>query len=385
MKFLVKRQLMVKRTLFFVGLFLTFIMIFVDYSKEVAKANELDLKLSTIEADVQAQKKEADVKIVEVKKVATEQKEQLKDANDKIEKTKSKVNELTEATDNVVATCEDTKKQLKETKEVLEDIKSECASADEKHLTMAEETVKTKFKAKRKIQESEALLETVSISHDEVSEKHEAVKEEVKELEEKTEKDIPDTQELINTVQSDCETAYQEYTELEMKVQDFEETLNGLREKMDFQISGGMDVSKPLGLTEEEVRLLLQITGLIQNESVVEVLPKVLVETVKEYPVNEIFFLGVMCTETGYCTSNLAVYKNNFGGMMYRGKGMSFSSVEEGLSRAIKCLHDNLKGSNTIHEVNSTYCQSAPDGMYSWSTQVLSIMKRFQEATNSSF
>ena len=145
-------------------------------------------------------------------------------------------------------------------------------------------------------------------------------------------------------------------------------------------IYDGMDMSQPIGFTSEELRYLLNNSGLISNEEVLSKLPEILVNTIEQYPVNELFSLSVMSLESGYFTSELAQNKNNFGGMLNSdGSGIYFDTVDEGLQKAIMCVHFNLKGSNTIYEIQDTYCPPDADGNngYEWSSLVLSIMQSY--------
>lgn len=149
------------------------------------------------------------------------------------------------------------------------------------------------------------------------------------------------------------------------------------------QISEKMDVSEPLGLTVGEIEYLLNNTKrkngelFIEDKKLVEEIALVITSTVEKYPVNEIFVLSVMAFETGHFSSNYVVNYNNFAGMLINGKPLKFDSREEGLEAAVMCLYKNLKGSNTVHEVNLTYCEPIGDNIYGWSENVLSIMHTY--------
>lgn len=179
----------------------------------------------------------------------------------------------------------------------------------------------------------------------------------------------------------------EEYERTEKAKQTLLEKINSL------VISQNIDMSKPIGFTEEELRYLLERIGLVQqrNPEIIDVLPRVMVEAIKDYPVNELFSIAVMSLETGYFRSDLAVKNFNYGGMMgTHGKALTFDNMEEGLIAAIRCLYRNLKGSNTIFEVNQSYCSPTDlngDGKiegnaerYQWSYQVMSIMTRYKNA-----
>lgn len=162
---------------------------------------------------------------------------------------------------------------------------------------------------------------------------------------------------------------------------DFQEVVElhsagSLEKKLEeFKINSKTDMSKSLGLTESEIRILLSNSGLVKDSEIIEVLPKIMVQTVAENEVNELFSIAVMSYETGYFDSKLARNKNNFGGMMLNGRAMSFETKEEGLEKAIICAHNNLRGNNTANDVERSYC---PDNQY-WSNNVISIMKMYAE------
>lgn len=162
------------------------------------------------------------------------------------------------------------------------------------------------------------------------------------------------------------------------KIIEFENMKSSLKEKLSsIEISKRADVSKVTGFTEEELRYLLECSGLIDDPEIIATLPEVVVETVKQYPVNELWSIAVMCLESGYFTSNLAIKHNNYGGMLYKGKAMRFDTMEEGIQRAIQCFYNNLKGDNTIYEVNETYCEPDENGKYGWSYKVMDVLSLF--------
>ena len=56
---------------------------------------------------------------------------------------------------------------------------------------------------------------------------------------------------------------------------------------------------------------------------------------------------------------------------------MSFDTMEEGIQRAIQCFYNNLKGDNTIYEVNETYCEPDENGKYGWSYKVMDVLSLY--------
>ena len=151
-------------------------------------------------------------------------------------------------------------------------------------------------------------------------------------------------------------------------------------------VSEEMDMSKPIGLTAEELEYLLNNARrkngelFIQDKNIIREIALAITEMVEMHPVNEIFVLAAMSFETGYFISNYVKIHNNFGGMIEGGKASNFETVEEGLEAAVKCLHSNLKGNNTVYEVNETYCEPMGENgedVYGWSRNVLSIMNTY--------
>lgn len=191
----------------------------------------------------------------------------------------------------------------------------------------------------------------------------------------------------ISGIERQYSSILEHYTMLENKMSDYLElieqyeafenmkvTLQATLNTM--QISGDMDMSKPIGFTAEQLQYLLEQYGLIRNQQVLNTLPTMIVETVKEYPLNELFCVGVMCLETGYFQSALANNKHNYGGLLTSKGYQSFETMEEGMQETIKCIHRNLKGNNTIYEVNVTYCPPKTQGDYEWSRLILNIMRK---------
>ncbi len=221
-------------------------------------------------------------------------------------------------------------------------------------------------------------------------------------IRESTQKTVTDMQPRIDSVCTQrgviqtkaCESRLNEFQDFIEEYECMEEVKFALLQKINsLAISQNLDMSKPVGFTEEEIRYLLESIGIVRkrNPEIIDILPRVMIETMEEYPVNELFSIAVMSLETGYFRSNLAVKNFNYGGMMgANGKGLKFDNMEEGLIAAIKCLHKNLKGDNTIFEVNQSYCSPSDlngDGeivgneeLYHWSYQVMSIMNRYKNS-----
>ena len=172
--------------------------------------------------------------------------------------------------------------------------------------------------------------------------------------------------------------------------QKLQKTKESLKEKLaSVKISTRADLSKPIGFTEDELRYFLLCINELnalkrQNiqipEEVIELLPRIIVEFVKDHPMNEFFVISVMGWESGHCNSDYAKERNNFFGMKSGGEGMYFESVKQGLKEGVQCVYNHLEGKKTIHQVNDTYrpYQKGKEKKgyerYSWSEGVMSVM-----------
>lgn len=170
------------------------------------------------------------------------------------------------------------------------------------------------------------------------------------------------------------------YDKVQSKLDEYETMLRSLRKKInEVKATTTADMSKPIGFTTQELRYILQNSGLIEEEEVIETLSEVITSEVKRYPVNELLVISVMSLESQYFTSSMARNHNNFSGMLKKGgKPLHFSSMREGMKRGVKCLYKNLKGKNTIYDINKTYCEPVEGEKYGWSKLVLKIMKRYK-------
>lgn len=146
------------------------------------------------------------------------------------------------------------------------------------------------------------------------------------------------------------------------RLEGYTNMINSLTEKLEkIEISETADMSISFDFTEEEIVYLLKNiqsngTKLVQDEELIKDLANCVVSTVTETPINELLAISVMSLESGYFTSNYVNNHNNFGGMQYKGKAMSFDSRTDGIVAAIKCIHNNLKNNNTIIDINESYC-----------------------------
>ena len=144
-----------------------------------------------------------------------------------------------------------------------------------------------------------------------------------------------------------------------------------------------MDMSIPIGFTEEEFTYLLvnarRSNGklIIPDAELAKALAKGITEVASEKPINELFSLSIMSLETGWFKH--FANTNNFGGLKGSKGWLSFSTQEEGIIKTAECQHKNLKGNNTAREVGASYAPPS-DGNSRWVGDVLSIMKTYMQA-----
>lgn len=95
-----------------------------------------------------------------------------------------------------------------------------------------------------------------------------------------------------------------------------------------------------------------------------------------ENEVNPVLALAISAHETGYFKSNLAINKNNFGGMLVNGQGIEFKDKETGIKKFIELLAKYRKsGLDTPEKMVNRYAE----GSETWTTAVKSIMTEIEE------
>ncbi len=262
----------------------------------------------------------------------------------------------------------DSSEEFESQKKVESDSSEECESQEKVDSDSSEES------------ESQKEVESDSSDESESQEKVDSNSSEECESQEEVDCDSSEESESQKKVESDSS----EECESQEKVDSDSSVEESLRKKLPSYISDEMDMSNSLGLTKEEMRYLLEKSGLVDNQELIDKLSCVMADTVSQYEVNELFALSVMSLESGYFSSYLAVNYHNYGGMLNSdGSAMRFDSMQEGLKEAIICQYNNLKDGGNIYDVNDTYCPPNAEGNtgdYEWSTLVLSIMQMYASA-----
>ena len=167
---------------------------------------------------------------------------------------------------------------------------------------------------------------------------------------------------------------------IEKQIAEFEEMRESLREKLDeVWVSEDADMSDVYGFTEEELKYLLinyeNVAGDKIPTSIIDALSSEIPKLVKEYPCSELTLIAVMLHESGVFTSDMARNKNNYSGLMKKGKGRYYETKEQGIKASVVSFYHNMKGGNTLYDINSTYCEWDEDGKYAWTPKVLSHLK----------
>ena len=300
---------------------------------------------------------------------------------------------------------EETSLELSEIIELLTTVDNDVVSIGEEKARITSYIPFVCNKAKEDLANLKERIDSLSEDSTELTEKYEKYNqlcEYIDSLYKKVDEYSLNTNNQLSLMNEKATSAYETSERIRVKLNDFlliiEENESKIAEQEAYEaieaslikklnsmdITLSMNMGQPIGFTEEELRLLLEKVGLVKDQRILDTLPAVMVETVKEYPVNELCSIAVMSLESGHFKSDLAVNNNNFGGMLVKGVGMKFSSVEEGLAAAIRCLYKNLKGNNTLHDINKSYCPPSQPGDYHWSDKVLNIMQRYKTAATKS-
>lgn len=170
------------------------------------------------------------------------------------------------------------------------------------------------------------------------------------------------------------------HDELKERLARYDSAVVGAMEKLESMddITNKMDVSKTLGLTSDELyQILLNAKSdngtLLVPDGMARDIADGVVETVQEYPINEVFAVAVMALETGHFRSNACEKLNNFGGLTSSNGLMSFDSDLDGVKAAVKCIYKNMQRNGcTASQINKTYSESN-----TWDVKVLSVMRDY--------
>lgn len=172
------------------------------------------------------------------------------------------------------------------------------------------------------------------------------------EVAEETDRDITSSKVMSRSsttrTSRDVETTKIEYTKLE-----------------DISISRDMDLTVTTGISKEDFKKLM--TNLRQDSSnFFEQNSDLIYDLCQEYELNEIFFCGLISAESGWNIASNHRRTYNYISLMYNGKLIQYSSVEEGLTVAAQKLHNNYLtpgGSfyygKTLSAVKTKFCPAS--------------------------
>lgn len=147
-------------------------------------------------------------------------------------------------------------------------------------------------------------------------------------------------------------------------------------------ISKDMDLTVRTGLSKEDFKKLIanvkQDTSKFFYEN-----SDMIYDLCAEYQINEIFFCGLISAESGWNIASNHRRTYNYISLMYKGKLIQYSSLEEGLRVAAQKLHDNylteggrFYHGKTLSGVKTKFCPAS-------STWVNLVYGRMQQIVNS--
>lgn len=150
----------------------------------------------------------------------------------------------------------------------------------------------------------------------------------------------------------------------------------------DITISKDMDLTVRTGLSKEDFKKLIanvkQDTSKFFYEN-----SDMIYDLCAEYQINEIFFCGLISAESGWKIASNHRRTHNYISLMYKGKLIQYSSIEEGLRVAAQKLHDNylteggkFYHGKTLSGVKTKFCPAS-------STWVNLVYGRMQQIVNS--
>ena len=150
----------------------------------------------------------------------------------------------------------------------------------------------------------------------------------------------------------------------------------------DITISKDMDLTIRTGLSKEDFKKLIanvkQDTSKFFYEN-----SDMIYDLCQEYQINEIFFCGLISAESGWNIASNHRRTYNYISLMYKGKLIQYSSIEEGLRVAAQKLHDNylteggkFYHGKTLSGVKTKFCPAS-------STWVNLVYGRMQQIVNS--
>ena len=146
------------------------------------------------------------------------------------------------------------------------------------------------------------------------------------------------------------------------KIEQDEETKS--KGKIKVSISKGMDLTKRTGLSKEQFKKLIKnvpqdSSKFFYNNA------DTIYDLCANYQINEIFFCGLISAESGWNIAGNHRKTHNYVSLMSGGKLIHYSSVNEGLTVAVKVLHNNylspkgkFYGGKTLAGVQKKYCPS---------------------------
>lgn len=176
--------------------------------------------------------------------------------------------------------------------------------------------------------------------------------------------------ELLNETKNKKDEVEQNISKLNDTIENLNNQIIKL-EKIESITFDASDVTKPSGLTVEDVRMILKGTAL-------EDLSQDFIDAEQEYNVNAFFIISICAVESGWGTSRRAVYDNNltgFGVYSDSSSGINSDTKRGNILLTAKTLHNNYltQGGScyngvSIQSVSIKYCTSD-----SWTSKITGV------------
>lgn len=218
------------------------------------------------------------------------------------------------------------------------------------------------------IKQIENITETTTIA-EVIEETENTINEEIANVETERETDT----EVISRSSITRTTRQEELVQLKQEVQ--------YKSLDEITISRDMDLTVRTGISKEDFKYLMSKVKQDSSKFFYEN-SDLIYDLCEEYELNEIFFCGLISAESGWNIASNHRKTYNYISLMYNGKLIQYSSVEEGLTVAAQKLHNNYLtpgGSfyygKTLTAVKTKFCPAS-------STWVNLVYGRMQQITS---
>ena len=228
------------------------------------------------------------------------------------------------------------------------------------------------------IKQTENITETVTIA--EVIEEKNIIAEESEDKENIINEEIIADNGVETERQTNSEVMSRSSISRTSRQQEIEETIQ-YKSLEEITISKNMDLTVRTGISKEDFKTLISKVKQDSSKFFYEN-SDLIYDLCEEYEINEIFFCGLISAESGWNIASNHRKTYNYISLMYNGKLIQYSSVEEGLTVAAQKLHNNYLtpgGSfyygKTLSAVKTKFCPAS-------NTWVNLVYGRMQQIVN---